>query len=82
MRKLTAGDLAFWLTDDRRPVRCRVELVTAEHVYLRSTATDHGRRLGEVWREARYSRRVCPRDVVYLHEGRVHFDLRSFVIAA
>ncbi|MGW3604303.1 hypothetical protein [Micromonospora sp. NPDC005161] len=81
MRKLTAGDLAYWLDAERRPVRVRVELVTAERVYLRSTASDHGRRLGDVWYEARISRRVCPRDLAYVHDGRAHFDWRSFVIA-
>lgn len=70
-------DLALWLANDRRVVRCRIELVTPEHVYLKATTDDKPMRRGQVWREARYSRRVAPRGKVYVHEGRGHFNWRS-----
>lgn len=81
VHKLYCGDLAYWLDDERRPVRCKVELVTNEHVYLRATTTEHGKTKGQVWREARMTRRVAPRPAVYIHQGRGHFDWRQVVIA-
>jgi hypothetical protein len=74
--QLCEGALAYWLDDKRRPVRCRVELITETRIYLRATASDHGRRKGEVWFEARISRRVAPRHAVYIHNGKGYFDWR------
>lgn len=57
-------------------------MVTDTRVYLRATANDHGRRKGEVWFEARLSRRVAPREAVYIHNGKGHFDWTRVDIAA
>lgn len=81
---LRTGDLAYWL--DRsgagRVVRCRIELVTHERVYLRATADDPPRHRGEVWWEARFSRRVAPREAVYVYRDRGHVDWRTVRIEA
>ncbi|MET8349309.1 MULTISPECIES: hypothetical protein [unclassified Micromonospora] len=82
MWQLTVGDLAYWLDDDRHPVRCRVELVTDTRAYLRATASEHGRRKGEVWFEGRFTRRVAPRPALYIHEGKGHFDWSRVRFAA
>ena len=74
------GDLAYWLNDERQAVRCRVELVTAERVYLRATTDEYGVTKGQVWYVSRYSRRVAPRSAVYIHKGRAHFDWKSVVV--
>lgn len=79
-RVLRTGDLAYWLDDESRPVRVKVELVTRERVYLRATSNDHGIPAGKVWYEGRTTRRVAPRDVVYVHRGKGHFDWRSVLI--
>lgn len=82
MHELRAGDLAFWLNDDRQPVRCRVELVTAERVYLRATTDDLGIARGTVWYESLYTRRVAPRNAVYVRQGKAHFDWNAVRITS
>lgn len=77
---LAAGDLAYWLDEQGHPVRCRVELVTDQRIYLRATADDHGHTKGSVWFTGRYSRRVAPREAVYVHKGKGHFDWTTIVI--
>lgn len=76
---LSTGDLAYWLDDDSRPVRVRIELVTSERVYLVATAGDQGKRKGQVWYEARVTRRVVPR-AAYIRGGRAHFDADTVLI--
>lgn len=77
---LRTGDLAYWLNADGQVVRVKVELVTRERIYLRATANDHGIPKGTVWYEGRTTRRVAPRDAVYIHKGKGHFDWRSVLI--
>lgn len=74
---LREGDLATWLAEDGTPVRCRIELVTYDRVYLMATSGDPPLRQGQVWYESRISRRVAPRRLVYVHNGRGHFDWRT-----
>lgn len=75
-----SGDLVYWIANDRALVRCRVELVTHERVYLRATADDVPRRKGEVWYESRFSRRVITREAVYWHNGKPSFDTSRFLV--
>lgn len=75
--RLRKGDLATWLDDERRPVLCRIKLVTRDRVYLEATADRGSKRRGDVWFEARISRRVAHRDAVYVNEGIGHFDWRT-----
>lgn len=77
---IRTGDLAYWVTDDRALVRCRVELVTHERVYLRATANDIPRIEGEVWYESRFSRRVIARAGVYWRKGKPSFNPHSFLV--
>lgn len=77
---LTQGELAYWVTEDRTPVRCKVELVTDERIYLRATASDGPKRTGQVWFEARYSRRVAPRDAVLIRKGKAYVDWAVVII--
>lgn len=75
---LRDGDLAYWLDGEKNPVRCRIELITDERVYLKATTDDAPMRRGQIWWESRISRRVAPREkVVYFHKGKGHFDWRQ-----
>lgn len=77
---LTDGDLAYWIDDQGHPVRVKIELVTRDRVYLRATAQDYGVPAGKRWYEARYSKRVAPREATYVHRDRAHVNWQNVLI--
>lgn len=80
--ELCAGDLAFYITSDRTPVPVQIELVTDTRIYYRVTLKNIPEGFGEYGYEARFNRKIAPRNAVYVSPaGKASVDWASVAVA-
>ena len=71
---LQAGDLVWWLDDERHPIPARIALVTRYRCYLEATGSQSGPQGRRVWYVplGLAHNRIAARDRTYTHQGRAY----------